>query len=168
MKIAYFPKSDADGFVYVAIKKGMYDLPKAGILAQELREKRLNAHGYRQSANTPGLWMHDWRPKSFTLVVDDFGVKYVGNEHADHLVNVVKEHYEVKEDWDGKRYIGLTFDWDYTGQRSPSHHARLRFRCPQTVQARTPKQKPAPPTNTPTQIMEQSNNLQKRGVRKQT
>ena len=35
---------------------------------------------------------------SFTLIVDDFGVKCVGNENADHLINVLKEHYEVAED----------------------------------------------------------------------
>jgi len=23
--------------------------------------------------NTPGLWRHEWRPITFTLVVDDFG-----------------------------------------------------------------------------------------------
>ena len=38
-----------DGWVYVAMKKGMYGLHMAGILAQELLEKRLNAHGYQQS-----------------------------------------------------------------------------------------------------------------------
>ncbi len=36
----------ADGFVYVEVQKGMYGLPQAGILAQELLEKRLNEHGY--------------------------------------------------------------------------------------------------------------------------
>ena len=42
-----------DGWVYVAVKKGMYGLPSAGILAQELLEKRLNVHGYHQSKFTP-------------------------------------------------------------------------------------------------------------------
>ena len=41
------------------------------------------------------------------MVVDDFGVKYVGEEHANHLLKVISENY------DGKRYLGLTFDWDY-------------------------------------------------------
>ena len=47
------------------------------------------------------------------LIVDDFGVKYVGKEHADHLIKVLKEHYEVAEDWDGEKYCGITLDWDY-------------------------------------------------------
>eukprot|EP00804_Cyclotella_cryptica_P019412 CCRYP_006613-RA/>CCRYP_006613-RA protein AED:0.27 eAED:0.27 QI:0/-1/0/1/-1/1/1/0/573 len=67
-----------DGYVYVLIQKGMYGLPQAGIIAQQLLKKRLAIKGYRQSSITPGFWKHDWRPISFTLCVDDFGVKYVG------------------------------------------------------------------------------------------
>ena len=48
-------KATTDGYMYIAIKRGMYGLPQAGILAQELLEKRLNAHGYQQSKFTPGL-----------------------------------------------------------------------------------------------------------------
>ena len=49
----------------------------------------------------------------FTLVLDDFGVKYVGTEHALHLQRVIQNDYEVKTEWDGRRYIGITLDWDY-------------------------------------------------------
>ena len=102
-----------DGYVFVKIQKGMYGLPQAGILAQELLEKRLNANGYRQSKLTPGFWTHDWRPISFTLCVDDFGVKYVGKEHAQHLLASINQHYKTSHEWEGTRYIGLTLDWDY-------------------------------------------------------
>ncbi len=53
-------KATEDGSIYVAVKRGMYGLPQAGILAQELLEQRLNAHGYHQSKFTPGLWTHEW------------------------------------------------------------------------------------------------------------
>ena len=49
----------------------MYGLPQAGILAQELLEKRLNEHGYSQNKAVLGLWTHKTQPISFTLVVDD-------------------------------------------------------------------------------------------------
>ena len=62
----------------------MYGLPQSGLLANELLEKGLNKHGYHQSKLVPGLWKHDTRPIRFTLVVDDFGVKYEGKEHALH------------------------------------------------------------------------------------
>ena len=76
-------------YVYVEIQKGMYGLPQAGILAQELLEKQLNEHGYSQNKAVPGLWTHKTRPISFTLVVDDFGVKYTGKEHATHLISIL-------------------------------------------------------------------------------
>ncbi len=110
-------KVTAKGFVYVRATKGMYGLPQAGLLANELLEKRLNAAGYYQSKLVPGLWSHEWRPIQFTLVVDDFGVKYSGKEHAEHLESVLKQHYPVKTEWDGKRYIGIFLDWDYNKQQ---------------------------------------------------
>jgi hypothetical protein len=63
-----------DGYVYCEIQKGMYGLPQAGIIAQQLLEKQLQQHGYRQSTTTPGLWKHNTQPISSTLVIDDFGV----------------------------------------------------------------------------------------------
>ena len=84
-------KTTSEGYIYVEIRKGMYGLPQAGLLAQELLEQRLQKQGYTQSKVTPGFWTHAWRPISFTLVVDDFGVKYVRKEHANHLVQELKE-----------------------------------------------------------------------------
>ena len=80
---------------------------------QELLEEQLKKAGYTQSKLTPGYWKHEWCPISFTLVVDGFGVKYIGKEHVMHLIKVLKEHYEVEEDWEGKQYLGITLDWDY-------------------------------------------------------
>ncbi len=79
-------KVSSNGHIYVKNQKGMYGLPQAGILAQELLEKQLNEHGYSQSKAVLGLWTHKTQSISFTLVVDDFGVKYVGKEHAMQLL----------------------------------------------------------------------------------
>jgi hypothetical protein len=68
-------KATPDGYVYCKIQKGMYSLPHAGIIAQLQLKEQLAKHGYRQSKTTPGLWKHDTRPISFSLVVDNFGVK---------------------------------------------------------------------------------------------
>ena len=104
-----------DRAVYVEVRKGMYGLLQAGILANELLEKRLNKHGYFQSQQIPGLWTHELRPILFTLVVDDFGVKYVGEEHVHHLMRALtdKKQYKITANWKGKKYIGITLDWDY-------------------------------------------------------
>ena len=106
-------KVSSNGYICIEAHKGMYGLPQAGLLAQQLLEKRLNKHGYFQSKFTPGFWTHKWRPICFSLVVDDFGVKYVGKEHADHLVSALKEDYELETDWEGTKYCGITIDWDY-------------------------------------------------------
>ena len=46
--------------------------------------------------------------------MDDFGIKYTGKQHADHLASILKKHYNISQDWEGKRYLGLDLDWDYT------------------------------------------------------
>ena len=106
-------KADKKGCVYVEIRKGMYGLPQAGIIAQELLEERLNARGYCQSQYTPGLWMHKTRSTKFALVVDDFGIKYESEEDAQHLLDSLTPFYEIKVDKEGTRFIGLTLAWDY-------------------------------------------------------
>ena len=99
-----------DGFLYVEVQKGMYGFQKAGLLSQILLEERLKKQGYEQSKITPVFWKHKGRPICFTLVADDFEVKYVGKEHTIHLITVHKEHYAISEDWEGKKYVGITFD----------------------------------------------------------
>ena len=102
------------GYVYLEIRKAIYGLPQAGILANKQLREKLLPHGYYEVAHTPGLWRHVTRPVQFTLVVDDFGVKYVGEEHAHHLIDSIRSKgYNLEVDWDGKRYCGITLDWDY-------------------------------------------------------
>jgi len=102
-----------DGYVYCEIRKGMYGLPQAGIIAQELLTKRLKEHGYSQSETTPGLWKHEWHPIIFSLVIDDFGVKYVGEEHTQHLLKTIQKYYQCSVGKEGEQYCGLTIRWDY-------------------------------------------------------
>ena len=102
-----------DGYTYTEIRRVMYGLPAAGILAQKLLKKRLNKEGYSQSKTTPGFWTHKWRPVSFTLCIDDFGVNYVGIEHANNLISVLQESYKISTNWEGKCYLELDLDWDY-------------------------------------------------------
>jgi hypothetical protein len=102
-----------DGKVYIEIQKGMYGLPQAGILANELLQRNLAKDGYRPTTHTHGLWTHDTRTISFSLVVDDFRVKYVGREHAEHLMTCIKKNYNISSDWNGTAYSVSTLDWDY-------------------------------------------------------
>jgi hypothetical protein len=45
--------------------------------------------------------------------VDDFAVKYVGKQHADHLRNVILRTYELTTDLKAAVYSSMTLKWDY-------------------------------------------------------
>jgi hypothetical protein len=102
-----------DGWVYIEIREGMYGLKQAGLLANKLLQTFLAPFGYYPARHTPGLWLHKTRPISFTLVVDDFAVKYVGRHHAKHLRNALVRAYELTADWSATVYSGMTLKWDY-------------------------------------------------------
>jgi hypothetical protein len=102
-----------DSWVYIKIRKGMYGLKQAGLLANQLLQTRLNPFGYYPARHTPGLWLHKTRPISFTLVVDYFAVKYVGKQQAEHLQNALLQTYELTTDWTATVYSGMTLKWDY-------------------------------------------------------
>ena len=100
-------------YVYFKIKMGMYELPEAGIMANKLLKKRISKHGYYKCQFTPGLYHHVWRPIMFRLVVDDFGVKCQGIQHAKHLKEALEKYYKVAVYWKGGLFCGITLDWYY-------------------------------------------------------
>jgi hypothetical protein len=102
-----------DGWVYIEIRKCMYGLRQAGLLANQLLQTRLAPLGYYPARHIPGLWLHKTRPISFTLIVDDFAVKYVGKHHADHLWNTLLRSYELTTDWKAMVHSCMTLKWDY-------------------------------------------------------
>jgi hypothetical protein len=87
-----------DGWVYIEIRKGVYVLKQAGLLANQLLKKRLAPFGYYPDRHTSGVWLHKTRPIAFSLVVDEFAVKYVGKQHADHLRNAILRSCELTSD----------------------------------------------------------------------
>jgi hypothetical protein len=123
MLLSHFPKEIVqkynfkalaiDGWVYIEILKGMYGFKQAELLANQLLQTRLAPFGYYPAHHTPGLWLHKTRPISFTLVVEDFAVKYVGKQHAEHLWNALLRTYELTTDWTATVYSRMTLKWDY-------------------------------------------------------
>ena len=103
MKLSYFPdnvieqyklknKVDSKDFVYLCQDcKGNVWFATHGHHCAKLLEERLNKYGYYQSKYTPGFWKHESRPICFSLVVDDFGVKYACKEDAQHLMDALQE-----------------------------------------------------------------------------
>jgi hypothetical protein len=132
LKLTYIPEeiiveyklreiATPDGYVYCKIQKGMYGLPQAGIIAQKLLQERLAKVEYHQSKIVPGFWMHKTRDTCFTLVVDDFAIKYTKKEDAQHLIEAIQKDYRITVDWDATKYIGLTVEWDYTNRKVYLH-----------------------------------------------
>ena len=99
-------------YVLCGIRRGMYGLPQAGIIAYEQLVRVLAPFGYAPSRHTPGLWRHKTRPITFSLCVDDFGIKYVGRQHADHILAALKTKYEATTEWTGGTYLGIKIKWD--------------------------------------------------------
>ena len=80
--------------ILFSVHKGMYGLPQAGLLAQQQLITHLRRHGYHETA-TPCLFRHNSNGNAFALVVDDFLLKYVTREAAEHLHNALSELYEM-------------------------------------------------------------------------
>jgi hypothetical protein len=48
------------------------------------------------------------------LIVDNFGVKYIGKDHAEHLIATLSSLYTITTNWSGTLYCGITLAWNYT------------------------------------------------------
>jgi hypothetical protein len=102
-----------DGWVYIKIQKGMYGLPQAGILTNQLIEQCLATKGYYKCQHTSGLWCHVWQNITFCLEVDDFGIKVTNMHNMDHLVNGLKEHNTIAVSLTGSLFCSIKLTWNY-------------------------------------------------------
>jgi len=55
--------------------------------------------------------------------LDDFAVKYINPEDANHLINTIRKYYSMSMtvDKEATEYIGLTIQWDYTNRKVHTH-----------------------------------------------
>ena len=112
--IAQYNLKDEGRWVYIKIRQGVPGLKQAGLIANEILTNHLAKFGYTPSTKTPALWRHATRNISFSLVVDDFGVKLVDKTKANHLISTLRELYTVSKDWKGTLFCGITLNWNYT------------------------------------------------------
>lgn len=104
---------EVDRYVYARINRAWYGLKKGGMIAHDDLVQHLKQHGYVRAGITDGLFTHITWDISFTLLVDDFGIKYVKKEDVEHLIRVMREKYTFKVDFDAKQYIQIYLDWNY-------------------------------------------------------
>jgi hypothetical protein len=101
--------------ILMEISKGIYGLPQAGKLAQDRLISHLATHGYIQCVNTPCLFVHTSNGVAFTLVVDDFLIKYKDRSSAEHLLSALRELYVITTDFsDRQKYVGITLSYNKT------------------------------------------------------
>ena len=102
-----------DGYVYCKTKCGIYGLKQAVKLARDQLIQHLKPFGYSPAKHAPNIWVHNTRPTTFCLCVDDFGVKYFSQDDADHLIQSLQKAYDITVDTKGTNFCGLHLDWDY-------------------------------------------------------
>ncbi len=117
-----------NGHVYIEIHKGVYGLLQAGILANKLLKNHLSKHRYYEQPHTSGLWRHESCQIWFNLVVEYFGIKYIGKDNLQHLYDALwKEIYDIVEDRTNKLYYGVESTWNGNTKMDTS-----TFPCPNT------------------------------------
>ena len=118
MPLGIFPEHiiqqyDLNGKVHLEIRCLAHGLPQSRKLANDYLKAKLVPAGYYEVPHTLGLWKYISCPVSFTLVVDDFGVKCVGKQNIQHLINALKKDFTISEDWTDRLFCGITLKWDY-------------------------------------------------------
>jgi hypothetical protein len=73
------------GYIYAEVRRGMYGLPQAGrIVANNQITAFLAPKGY--TPVSPSLWRHNKSNLAFTLVIDNFGIKYTNPQDVHDLM----------------------------------------------------------------------------------
>ena len=109
-------KETADGFLFRGEEGDVWNYA-SGSDGTTINRKNLTIMDTSRVCKHQGF-VHKWLPVCFTLVVEDFGVKYVKKKHLDHLVNALTEHYEIYQYWEDKKYCGLKFEWYHKNIKS--------------------------------------------------
>ena len=86
------------------------------------------------------------RAAIFTLVVDDFAIKYASIQDAKHLLQALRAKYTISTNWDASLYLGILLNWDYTARHvdlsMPKYVARALHKFKQVLQKFHPDNKP--------------------------
>lgn len=81
--------------------------PNQASLPKSSSKNHLHEASYYHLNKTSGLWQHKWCPIMFTLIVDNFGIEYVGIQRTQYLQDNIKSHYDIVKNWKGNLYSGI-------------------------------------------------------------
>ena len=103
-----------DEYVYIEIsKKKVYGLPHAGRITYDQLHDHPVKYGYTPTRLTRSIWQHSNHSITFTLVVDDFGIKSIGQYHPNHLTNAIRNFYIINTHSTSSFYYSMTLEWNY-------------------------------------------------------
>ena len=84
--------------IIVETRKWIYGLPQAKILANNQLVKHLSNHDYHSAKLTPGIFRPKHRSAALSLVVDNFGLRYMCKENTKKIINTLWEKYTITMD----------------------------------------------------------------------
>lgn len=107
------PFIDDKGFMYMEVTGNMYGLPQAGFIFGRGRDLHLTANGYREDPHVPCLWTDTTDPTfNFTIIVDDFAIKWHNQASYDRLKSVMDKKYTCTHQPVLRKFAGTTIDYD--------------------------------------------------------
>jgi hypothetical protein len=107
-----------NSWVYLEIRKGVYGLKQAGLLANQLIQKRLKPFGYYPARHTPGLWLHNTKPTAFSLVADDFAAST--SQNLTPIIYVTRSYNIMKSQRTVRGQFTLELLWIWTTKHAPA------------------------------------------------
>ena len=77
----------------------------------------LALYGYAPVQHTPYIWKHESNEILFALVVDDFGTKPTSESATSHLLQALRDKYQITVDPSGTKFLSFVLDWDYPARK---------------------------------------------------
>ncbi len=111
--VPFLPHSQDKLFLFCYVLETVPDLPQSGLLSQLCLIALLSQHGFSE-ISIPTLFHHHTHSTPFTLVVDDFLVRYPHPSELDHLISCLSTLYELKVHKDFPRYTYLGYTISYS------------------------------------------------------
>ena len=100
--------------IYNEVIGALYGMKQSGYIANKELVTYLESNGYMQSKTTPCLFKHNVDDIDFTLITDDFLIRYSDQKEADKLYEIMCKKYPMTVDWTCRKYAGLDILFDYS------------------------------------------------------
>ena len=94
--------------MHMEVYSSIYRLLQAGQLAHNHLVVHLAPYNYALVKHTLGLWIYKSNGIVFTLVVNDFGIKYSSETQLQYLIDVLKSKYTITTNISGSLCIEVS------------------------------------------------------------